>query len=76
MTEEEKRELQKLDKEDLIDMLDSLRTDAEKQRAADKKEVIDRFLGRKSQIVEEDDENDLFDIRKNAAYARLSKKFS
>lgn len=78
MTDEEKKALQGLSQDELIDMLDTLRTEATKNREQDKKAVIDRFLnGSKTAEADEDvEEADVFDLEENKAFQRLKKKFN
>lgn len=79
MTEEEKKELKKLSQDELIELLDGVREDAEKQRAADKKAIMEKFLhgGRASEDEAGDDDggDDVFNLEKNKAFQRLKKKF-
>lgn len=60
MTAEEKKELvEKFTKEELVDLMDSMRDDAAAKREADKKALIDKFFGtgkREETPAEEDDE--------------------
>lgn len=74
LTEEEKKELEKLKKEDLIDMVGALREDAEKEKekfAKERKDVIEKFLNGSSEAPAQEDTDDL---SKNEAFQKLKKK--
>lgn len=74
MTEEEKKELEKLKKEDLIDMVGALREDVAKEKetfAKERKDIIEKFLKGPEKTEAEDKDDDL---SKNAAFQRLKKK--
>ena len=74
MTEEEKKELEKLKKEDLIDMVGALREDVAKGKetfAKERKDIIEKFLKGSDAPATEDKDDDL---SKNAAFQRLKKK--
>ena len=76
LSEEEKKELEKLKKEDLIDMVGALRDDAAKEKetfAKERKDVIEKFLkGSPDAPATENKDDD--DLSKNAAFQRLKKK--
>lgn len=74
LSEEEKKELEKLKKEDLIDMVGALREDAAKEKetfAKERKDIIEKFLKGSDAPTNEDKDDDL---SKNAAFQRLKKK--
>ena len=88
MTDEEKKELEKLDKGELIDLLDQYKADAEAKRAADKRAIIERFFGSSPSSKkakdkddgenedEEDDDADPLDLSKNEAFKKLKQKIN
>lgn len=76
LSEEEKKELEKLKKEDLIDMVGALRDDAAKEKeifAKERKDVIEKFLNGSSDAPPTPEDKD-DDLSKNAAFQRLKKK--
>ena len=81
MTDEEKKELEKLEKGELIDLLDQFKADAEAKRAADKRAIIEKFFGsssssKKSGVDEEEDEDDPLDLSQNEAFKKLKNKIN
>lgn len=75
MTEEEKKELEKLKKEDLIDMVGGLREDVAKEKdkfAKERKDIIEKFLNGSSDAPAPEEDAD--DLSKNAAFQKLKKK--
>ena len=75
LTEEEKKELEKLKKEDLIDMVGALRDDVAKEKdkfAKERKDVIEKFLNGSSDAPAPEGGAD--DLSKNAAFQKLKKK--
>lgn len=81
LTEEERNQLDSLDKAELIDMVGNLREQTAEVRAKAKQEVINKFLNGKSTATtaekDEDEEyTDVFDLEENKAFNRLKKKFN
>ena len=74
MTDEEKKELGKLTKDELISLLGEFREDAEKQRAAEKRAIIEKFFHAPPEKEDDPDENDVFDLASNEAFKKLKKK--
>lgn len=78
MTEEEKKELEKLDKKDLLATLIALK-DKEEARGKmfdeQRKKIISKFLNGDEKTEQEEDNADAFDLARNKAFARLKKKF-
>ena len=77
MSEEERADLKKLTVDELIDVLDGYREDAERQRKADHAAIVHRFLtGDRVPQEEAREEPDPFDLSANEAFQRLKKNFS
>lgn len=77
MTDEEKKELAKLSKEELIEQIGNMKEAYDKQRDAEKREVIEKFFGgaKTGKEEPEDDDEDVLDLSKNQAFQDLQKKF-
>ena len=75
MTDDERKELKKLTQDELIDLLDEYREDAEKQRAAEKREIMSRFFHGSPPEEEEPQSDDPMDLERNAAFQALKKKY-
>lgn len=78
MTDEERADLKKLTVDELIDVLDQYREDAEKQRKADHEAIVKRFLNGDGGRVDtsETATDDPFNLNENEAFKRLKKIFS
>ena len=77
MTDEEKKELDKLTKKELIDLLDEYREDAAKQRERERKDIIDKFFhGGRDPEEEKGGGEDPFDLKGNSAFQELKKRYS
>lgn len=76
LTDDERKELGKLTKEELIEALGQYRDDAERARKADRAEVLKKFFNgseNEDRDAEEEDE-DIFDLSKNKAFQELKKR--
>lgn len=77
MTDEEKKELAKLSKEELIEQIGDMKEAYDKQQAAERREIIEKFFGgaKTGKEEPEDDDDDVLDLSKNQAFQDLQKKF-
>lgn len=79
MSDEEREKLKGLSTEDLVEMFASMRDERDKLEAKyreERKRLISSAMSRSGQDEDEGetDEEEVFDLRKNAAFQRLKKK--
>lgn len=78
ITDEEREKLKKLSADELIDMVGTLREDAERNEKTardERKKIMEEFLnGGDKDDEEEKSGGDLFDLKGNEAFQKLKKK--
>lgn len=77
MSDEEREKLKGLSPEDLVEMFAAMRDERDKLDAKyreERKRLISSAMLTRGQDEDEADEDEVFDLKKNAAFQRLKKK--
>ena len=77
MSDEERKKLKGLSPEDLVEMFAAMRDERDKLDAKyreERKRLISSAMSTRGQDEDEADEDEVLDLRKNAAFQRLKKK--